>query len=378
MDLRPFLFIAIVFALIAFVALTLPKTSTELVSATNVFLEATTQSETITENQSIEISAFARGAKTITFFYNGKNESFECTQNECTKNFSVEFEEKGIYFVEVFAVNGTQSVKKRVTIRVVEGSRTCIDSTLFGACSSQLPFFCDNGALVQKCSECGCREGFLCLNDSCVHKPVALEVVGLKEGKVFSLPLQKVSFTIVFEAAKEPVLSGAGFRVVGRLLSLSESIEVQKDFVSKNLNVLDTQEVQLEFSGVESTGEYSLEVELLGEFPFKKSFEGALIVVEADEESPMAPVWSNYFAEGAGIKLNWLANSEEDVKEYRVFESTEENPAFIAYSFRESVPASENFIVIDSGFTGKQFFLLKAVDWLSNESGYSEVLEVES
>ena len=41
-------------------------------------------------------------------------------------------------------------------------AQTCSDGTPYGQCSSILPYYCDNGRLVSKCSICGCSDGIYC------------------------------------------------------------------------------------------------------------------------------------------------------------------------------------------------------------------------
>ena len=48
-------------------------------------------------------------------------------------------------------------------------AQSCSDGTLFGYCSTNLPYYCDNGVLIQDCSTCGCSSGYVCQQDgSCV------------------------------------------------------------------------------------------------------------------------------------------------------------------------------------------------------------------
>ena len=51
-------------------------------------------------------------------------------------------------------------------VRVYTGDvtvfQTCSDETLYGECSSNKPYYCDNGDLVPRCSLCGCSSGQSC------------------------------------------------------------------------------------------------------------------------------------------------------------------------------------------------------------------------
>ncbi len=47
---------------------------------------------------------------------------------------------------------------------------TCGDETLFGACSLNKPYFCENGILVEKASECSCPEILIQEEESCISQ----------------------------------------------------------------------------------------------------------------------------------------------------------------------------------------------------------------
>ena len=43
--------------------------------------------------------------------------------------------------------------------------QTCSDGTLYGQCSTNLPLFCNNGVLENRCQQCGCKNGLACQPD---------------------------------------------------------------------------------------------------------------------------------------------------------------------------------------------------------------------
>src|SRR3989344_507528 len=48
--------------------------------------------------------------------------------------------------------------------------QTCSDGTLSAQCSTNKPYFCDNGNLIQNCNTCGCPTEKECINNQCVDK----------------------------------------------------------------------------------------------------------------------------------------------------------------------------------------------------------------
>ena len=50
-----------------------------------------------------------------------------------------------------------------------EPPQTCSDNTLYSQCSATLPLYCDNGTLIDYCSQCGCPTNYTCMvNESCM------------------------------------------------------------------------------------------------------------------------------------------------------------------------------------------------------------------
>ncbi|MBI5159349.1 hypothetical protein HY992_04475 [Candidatus Micrarchaeota archaeon] len=87
---------------------------------------------------------------------------------------------------------------------------TCNDGTVSGTCSSNKPFYCMGGKLVQKASTCGCPSGKVAVNDGCVDSTVTLkdETVQLPSGYAMFYPdptginsEASYSYTIISSAA---------------------------------------------------------------------------------------------------------------------------------------------------------------------------------
>ena len=52
---------------------------------------------------------------------------------------------------------------------IIPPTKKCSDGTLYDQCSSERPFYCVNGTLIENCSICGCEPGYGCQNNgSCI------------------------------------------------------------------------------------------------------------------------------------------------------------------------------------------------------------------
>lgn len=59
----------------------------------------------------------------------------------------------------------------------------CLDETLHGECSTTKPKYCDNGVLIDKCSQCGCPIHHKCLpNGSCEFIPIDISTTFIPSG----------------------------------------------------------------------------------------------------------------------------------------------------------------------------------------------------
>jgi subtilisin family serine protease len=78
-----------------------------------------------------------------------------------------------------------QPFNKTFTLRAVNNTPLCLDGTLYGQCSTTSPKYCDNGALINKCTTCGCvyarcnTSSEACYANRAPNKPSPLiEVIG--------------------------------------------------------------------------------------------------------------------------------------------------------------------------------------------------------
>ncbi|GEM_PF-2663213 len=384
MDLRVFFVAGILLAVGAFFIYGLDFSAPHAQTPPEIFVNAQLSKEVFAENEAVELTVNATGQNIskIKVLSEGTFQETPCSGNSCTHTFSLSFPSKGIYFVEAEAIGENFSRKEKVTVRITGSAKTCIDQTPFGECSENLPFYCAQGNLEENCTQCGCPESMECTEKKCIPARAGIEVGGLKES-VFAAPKANVSFLVEAKAAGQKILQGASYRMEAQLLSGTKSVVVEKYFsTTKDLKAGDAEEIAINFEGKElASGAYSLVVRIFGnELLSEKKFENALTVREPDSTAPAAPVWAGYALENGNtaIVLNWQPNTEDDLKEYRVYKNTQENSAFITYSVKETVTSGTTSMTVDGLMQGKHFFVLKAVDWFGNESGFSGVLELST
>jgi hypothetical protein len=65
---------------------------------------------------------------------------------------------------------------------VVEAPKTCTDGTSYGSCSSTKPKYCNEGVLIDGCSQCGCLGEDECQPDGSCESVIVTEYLGLQEG----------------------------------------------------------------------------------------------------------------------------------------------------------------------------------------------------
>ncbi|MBI2597886.1 MAG: fibronectin type III domain-containing protein [Candidatus Diapherotrites archaeon] len=92
-----------------------------------------------------------------------------------------------------------------------------------------------------------------------------------------------------------------------------------------------------------------------------------------DKVPPAAP--TGLTAELSGkesVLLKWNPNTEEDLAGYLVFKSQTIKATHITYSEILSAERIENEISLPAIESGAHYFVLKAFDYLGNESAYSK------
>jgi len=113
----------------------------------------------------------------------------------------------------------------------------CGDETLYGNCSSNKPYFCDNGGLISKADFCGCPEGFYVSGEECFSEFMITEkniflIYSLEEEE------KEISFNLYEEVynyskSRSRFIVFKGDEVPSKKNFKIESIEnqLQKDFL---------------------------------------------------------------------------------------------------------------------------------------------------
>ncbi|MBI4043984.1 MAG: hypothetical protein HY393_04230 [Candidatus Diapherotrites archaeon] len=305
----------------------------------------------------------------------GFTQGIECkNMTTCTHTFEWAFSAPGVYEVIARGVFLNDSKTATQTIVVEDTTQRCADQTVYAFCSQKKPLYCDEGALVESCEKCGCPAGFECsASGACNPQPFALEIstldapVQVKTDEPFV-----ISFMLVPARAIEP---GTTFfwrtRINGAALEKEGSLEWSQAFNSTGFAQ------KVEFNGIGKEGAYDLTVQVFYAAPSEaqglpfaeKTAQGPLTVVA--DHTPPGPL-SNVHAvfQNGTILVSWAPSLEADVKQYKVYESTADEPGFTLYGFKVSVNAPSTSIELPSSLGGG-VFVVSAVDWSGNESAYS-------
>ena len=92
-------------------------------------------------------------------------------------------------------------------------------------------------------------------------------------------------------------------------------------------------------------------------------------VMPGDNEAPAKPAGLTASASGNQIELEWTANSENDLQEYRLYRSTDPDPTDqIATILKGTKTYTDADVVVEQTY----YYRLRAVDTSGNESEYSD------
>ena len=82
-------------------------------------------------------------------------------------------ERNSIHGVAESTTTTAQSTSTTASTTSTTTIERCSDGTILGECSKNKPYYCFDGMLVIRCTKCGCRRGFECVNDECVEQATA-------------------------------------------------------------------------------------------------------------------------------------------------------------------------------------------------------------
>lgn len=344
-----------------------------------------TQKQQIAEGEElvVRVEAQGTGIASIGISLNGKQvEEVECGQTPCSHEFRKIVSDIGAYQLAAFAFSAEgKRVEESRVVYVAPQENTCIDNSRYGSCGKEKPFYCLEGKLVEKCSECDCDSGFECVEEKCSASSLPLEIASLNAGSSFIKPGTYIDVFFELQNNTEEIArAGAHYTIEVVFYSPSneqrftESIQLEQE-------LLQGKRAAKKVSGKEfvlEEGNYSLSAALLDASEnIVSRFESLEKIVARDDFSaPAAPTGvSAVFVQGKAL-LSWNQNSEDDFAAYRVYKSSEVQATFISYSF--SLETNLNSVEITGLEGGKHFFVVTALDHFGNESVFSDVVSVEA
>ncbi len=272
---------------------------------------------------------------------------------------------KGIYLLKVNAEGTNESFSQRIVISE-STKNSCLDKTEFNTCSEKKPFYCNAGTIEKNCEKCGCSKGNYCENNECIAEAV---IAKIKEINMPEKSPAEKEFTIelIIEGEQE-LIAGSKYELK-LILGEQEKTEIhtitenkKETKISVNFEIpLGTHDLNLLL--------YSLPQKKLIDMYYKK--EAISTISEIPDINP--PIIQSIFTEGDDAIINWTKIN--GASEYRLYKSTNANPAYISYSLFKKFEPEVNSGSAQALTQGTHFFVITAVDYFGNESNYSNVKE---
>jgi hypothetical protein len=367
-------------------------------SSNLVLEEFSISNNSIGVNEKISVNVKARDESGLSFLIiesGNKTESFNCENKRvCSANFELYFVSPGLYSIKLTVVSSNgKKIERKEKVFVLDTLKKCSDGTLFGECSKTKPFFCDNGVLKSNCNKCGCSNDLECLeNGECSSKQVIPEIFSLSvlNGDSFFKEGQELKLLLGVKSS-EKIFSGTSFKVFLEFLCNNQVVQKNFHTILFDSDVLPETEIFFEIIGredsvrpfiVSNKCDYDVRVSLFNvsteifdeNFLTQKLFENVFSVIE-DNEAPSAPSGLKAELSGEKVVLSWNANSESDLSHYVVYKSNQVSEIFISYE--KLLETTENSVELTGLGKGTHFFVVTAVDFVENESEYSNVAQIE-
>jgi hypothetical protein len=183
---------------------------------------------------------------------------------------------------------------------VTTPKKNCTDGTFYDQCSSNRPFYCSNGTLIEYCSVCGCNPGYGCqLDGSCILA-------------------KEEDFNFTIDSTEIEINQGEDKNIIGHLTNTGNTILSLISFLNASdccnisipstidLNEKEEKEftISIHVPLITSTGEYLIKIGIGTEL-FKKEKTFKVIVVQ-----------SPYYSYLSDIETE-LKNLEMEIQEYK-------------------------------------------------------------
>jgi len=349
-----FVLIAVVFSLQEFGIINSDSNAKIIINSKESFSKGENAVFEVKVNHSSEI-------KKIIYSSPNKTEEKICNSTECVAVFSEIFDKTGILLIEIKAeIENSKEITGKKKIQITEEGKKCSDGTFFGSCSTEKPKYCNNGKLEENCEECGCGKGE-CIENQCIFEGI-IETKGIFLEKKFFKPEEEINLII---ETKEISKGEYEFTVEWKENSRTEKTEN----LTKKIDCTECQKnFVLKITTPEKKGIYSVNL------TYKEnvySVEG--VNIRNDATAPAKPIGVAARKSDGKILIAWNQNQEDDLMEYRIYRSKEDNQAYTAYVFAESIEKEKTGAELEMLATN--YFYLTAVDYYGNESEPSEVIE---
>jgi len=329
-----------------------------------------------------------KGIKKINYESTATKKEIGCGQKECSAEIKERIGQTGIFELKAVITNNSGEQKTQKTIISISKSRDCT-GTGNGECSAQKPLYCENGTLKANCNKCGCTAGKCssgtgeCLEEG--EKNFLLSINSIKPEAPYAKPGSPISIELelINDSGKRTSIGASyllelnfnGNAIIANTHSFSLSKELQPEETTK-IEVREKDNSGKSFT-IAIEGTYSINSTLYLQQDGNKTKLSELsqgqITIRNDTIAPSAPSGLSAARGGNIITLHWNANSEGDLKEYRVYESTSVQAGYIAYSFKKSVGRESTTTEIAAEAGQEKYFVITAMDYFGNESGYSNI-----
>ncbi|MEW6295538.1 MAG: hypothetical protein AB1467_04565 [Candidatus Diapherotrites archaeon] len=328
-----------------------------------------------------------KGIKKINYESTATKKEILCGQKECGIEIKEKISQEGIFELKAVLTNNSGEQKTQKTIISISKARGC-NETKNQECSAQKPFYCENGILIENCIKCGCtggkcnpstgkcieagEENYLLsinsINSSPYAQPgnaITIEIDLINDSGKKTTAGGKYLLEINFKG-NESITNTYSFGLNKDLQPEEKAgIEVkEKDNSGKNFTI--TRE------GTYTTSAILYLLEDNNKTKLSELSQGQ-ITIRNDSSPPSAPTGLKAARNGNIITLQWNSNTEEDLKEYKVYESTSIQAGYIAYSYKKSVGKENTTTEMSEDSNQEIYFVITALDYFGNESGYSNI-----
>ncbi len=312
----------------------------------------------------VTIAATSAKGKTIILEANGEVEQIPCDQDPCIFSRTYTFSAPGAQTIRATVDRLTYTHAITVSALV---SR-CIDGTIEGECSTP-PLQCENAKLVSRCSVCGCDEGKICQNDSCVDAPFSFSFIEFSP--------QSTYFMQVAGDIPYVIQNTSGFSANGIFVMVLSAYDASE-------KILDEEAQQVQLTELSPAGVYSGKIRYvfppltkfvrLRFYDSASTYPNSTLLAESQRESisiavdttpPLPPLNVDISSVNGAFVLSWDASPSSDVAFYRIYQENFATGGFTTYSVLAETSALSYPL---PAATQERAYVLRAVDGAFNES----------